>query len=193
MRLFIAALVLIFGFQSWTKADDISEFEIEGMSVGDSLLDYFSDQEIKKNIKWHYWERINDKTFILSEIKGSNNFNNYEFIQFVFKRSDTKYKLYGIHGIIWYENDIASCKNKIKEISSEINNSINYEDNYDWNDLEISGERGKYSGVTYYLKKGIISIHCTDWSKKIEEEKNWVDHLSVNIKTNEYENFLNKD
>ena len=34
-------LVLIFSLQSWTKADDISEFEIEGMSIGDSLLDYF--------------------------------------------------------------------------------------------------------------------------------------------------------
>ena len=49
MRVFIAVLVLIFSFQSWTKADDISEFEIEGMSIGDSLLDYFSKNEIKEN------------------------------------------------------------------------------------------------------------------------------------------------
>ena len=48
MRVFIAVLVLIFSFQSWTKADDISDFEIEGMSIGDSLLDYFTEDEIKK-------------------------------------------------------------------------------------------------------------------------------------------------
>ena len=40
MRVFIVALVLIFSFQSWTKADDIRDFEIEGMSIGDSLLNF---------------------------------------------------------------------------------------------------------------------------------------------------------
>ena len=48
MRVFIAVLVLIFSFQSWTKADDIRDFEIEGMSIGDSLLKYVSlDDTIK--------------------------------------------------------------------------------------------------------------------------------------------------
>ena len=51
MRVFIAVLVLIFSLQSWTKADDISDFEIEGMSIGDSLLKYVSVDEIKKNMK----------------------------------------------------------------------------------------------------------------------------------------------
>ena len=49
MRVFIAVLVLIFGLKSWTKADDIRDFQIEGMSVGDSLLDYFSKEEIKSD------------------------------------------------------------------------------------------------------------------------------------------------
>ena len=48
MRIFIAVLVLIFSLQSWTKADDISDFEIEGMSVDDSLLYYFSKEKILK-------------------------------------------------------------------------------------------------------------------------------------------------
>ena len=54
MRVFIAVLVLIFSFQSWTKADDIRDFEIEGMSIGDSLLDYVSKDEIEKNKSYKY-------------------------------------------------------------------------------------------------------------------------------------------
>ena len=50
MRVFITVLVLIFSLQSWTRADDISEFEIEGMSIGDSLVDYFSHEEINCKI-----------------------------------------------------------------------------------------------------------------------------------------------
>ena len=52
MRVFIAVLVLIFSLQSWTKADDISDFEIEGMSIGDSLLDHFDENKIKIRHKW---------------------------------------------------------------------------------------------------------------------------------------------
>ena len=60
MRVFIAVLVLIFSLQSFTKADDISEFEIEGMSIGDSALDYLSKSEIEKNkyyaeYTFYYW------------------------------------------------------------------------------------------------------------------------------------------
>ena len=43
----------MFSFQTLSKADDIKDFEIEGMSIGDSLLDYFSKDEIEKNIT-HY-------------------------------------------------------------------------------------------------------------------------------------------
>ena len=32
-------------------ADDISDFEIEGMSIGDSLLDYMSEEEILEGIE----------------------------------------------------------------------------------------------------------------------------------------------
>ena len=63
MRVFIAVLVLIFSLQSWTKADDINDFQIEGMSLGDSLLDYMSEDEIKKNMTDIY-SYINEKTNI---------------------------------------------------------------------------------------------------------------------------------
>ena len=45
-KLFIIIIIFI-NFQSWTKADDIRDFQIEGMSIGDSLLDFFSKKEIK--------------------------------------------------------------------------------------------------------------------------------------------------
>ena len=49
MKVYLLIIILIFSLQSWTKADDISEFQIEGMSVGDSLLDYMSETEINSN------------------------------------------------------------------------------------------------------------------------------------------------
>ena len=46
MKIFIISLILLLNIQSWTKADSISDFQIEGMSVGDSLLDYMTKKEI---------------------------------------------------------------------------------------------------------------------------------------------------
>ena len=56
MKAILVFLILIFSFQSWTKADDIKEFEIEGMSVGDSLLNYFSEEEIIKATRENQYE-----------------------------------------------------------------------------------------------------------------------------------------
>ena len=48
MKILLSVLVLIFSLQSWTKADDIRDFEIESMSIGDSLLDHVSKELILK-------------------------------------------------------------------------------------------------------------------------------------------------
>ena len=49
MRIFFVAVIIIFKIQSWSIADDIKEFEIEGMSIGDSLLK-FMNKKIEKMI-----------------------------------------------------------------------------------------------------------------------------------------------
>ena len=45
MRLLIAVLILILNLQSWTKADDVRDFQIEGMSVGD-ICCFFGKSQI---------------------------------------------------------------------------------------------------------------------------------------------------
>ena len=54
IKRFLIILVLIFNLPNLSIADDISDFQIEGMSIGDSLLDYFSKEEINANIEKYY-------------------------------------------------------------------------------------------------------------------------------------------
>ena len=49
MKILLTLFVLL--FSSSVVAEDISDFEIEGMSIGDSSLDYFSNQEIENKKK----------------------------------------------------------------------------------------------------------------------------------------------
>ena len=45
-------IVLGLGLTFNVNADDIRDFEIEGISIGDSLLDYFSEDQIKKSKRY---------------------------------------------------------------------------------------------------------------------------------------------
>ena len=61
--------LVLFSFSAPSFADDISEFQIEGMSIGDSLLDYMSEEEIKEN---EFPGVYKDKKFTLSDYNKSS-------------------------------------------------------------------------------------------------------------------------
>jgi len=121
MRIFIAALVFIFSLQSWTKADDIRDFEIEGMSIGDSLLDHFSEEEIlskKKN-----WFKSNKFSVAAGMVLPS--FEIYDSVQIGYKIKDKKFLIGGLEGYIFFSGDnknIKNCYKKQNEIIDEISN-----------------------------------------------------------------------
>ena len=48
LKKLLILLIINFSIQSLAKADDIKDFEIQGLSLGDSLLKIFSREEIGK-------------------------------------------------------------------------------------------------------------------------------------------------
>ena len=101
MRIFLSVLILIFSLQSWTKADDIRDFEIHGISIGDSLLDYYSADEIYENIDQNVYKNKDGK-FKLTGFYGK--FGEYDGLQFAIKPNDKNLIIYGINGGIFFSN-----------------------------------------------------------------------------------------
>ena len=116
MRAIFIVLFLIFSFQTLTNADEISDFQIEGISIGDSALDFYSKKEIKKFMKEFY---PNSKKFYLME-NDISKFQQYDTVQFAFKKKDKKFIIYGLSGGIWFENNINECLNKMSEIEKDL-------------------------------------------------------------------------
>ena len=54
MKKLLGILVLGLFLITPSQADDIRDFQIEGMSIGDSALDYFSEEEIKNGTGPYY-------------------------------------------------------------------------------------------------------------------------------------------
>ena len=184
MRVFIAVLVLIFSLQSWTRADDISEFEIEGMSVGDSLLDYFSEKEIKKKKKEHYYP---NKEYYASDFTSSE-FEIYELVQVHWKTNDKNYIIKSIDGIFYYDKNPKGCYKKMDEIVAELSdifiNAIKDDDGIQNHPVDKSG-KSKTKTVYFYLNTGeAIQVGCADYSDEFEK-KNSIDHLRVSVNSNE--------
>ncbi|MDC0427853.1 hypothetical protein OAL77_03825, partial [Candidatus Pelagibacter sp.] len=116
MKKLLITIILLLSFQSWTKADDIRDFEIEGMSIGDSLLDYMTVDEIKKNMKSYPGSKIFSRFF--------KKFDYYDDVQFHFKTKDTKYIIHSIEGVMYFPNDLKSCQDKRVKVINEIKEAL---------------------------------------------------------------------
>ncbi len=188
MRVFITVLVLIFSLQSWTKADDIRDFEIEGMSIGDSLLDYFSENEIKNNTRHNYYKNKINFQFVAIEFYKHSLFKNYSGVQFHVKKNDKKYKIYSISGYDFYDNDIKGCYKKQNEIDKELSVLFKDAEREEGKHKLRSDKSGKSTirRIFYTFESGdATAINCYDWSNKMLEENNWTDNLDVSIETKE--------
>ena len=107
MRLLIAVFVLILNLQSWTKADDIRDFAIEGMSIGDSLLNFLSENEIE-NLRRNYTQ---GKDYYVVGIDDKQSI--YQTTDVYLKTGDTNYTIRTLGGMIFYDN-LDNCLKKKK-------------------------------------------------------------------------------
>ena len=85
MKKFLVILILILTFQTPSQADDIRDFQIEGMSIGDNLFDYITKEELKNKKKAYY----KNKKYIAILIYKPT-FETYEMVQIVYKNIDKK-------------------------------------------------------------------------------------------------------
>ena len=51
MKVFLSALIIIFSFQSWTKADSIKELNIEGFEKQEESKNHLEEGKKKKSRK----------------------------------------------------------------------------------------------------------------------------------------------
>ena len=191
MRLFIAVLVLIFSFQSWTKADDISDFEIEGMSIGDSALDYFSESEIKES-KQETQYPASDRYIILT-FAEIDRFEVYDSVQIDYKKKDNEYVIASIMGMLSFLNDIDACYEKQKIIANEVSLLFPKAKKQEGKQKKVFDKTGKSTSYLYefHLSTGdVVQISCDDWSEEMNKRHNLTDYLGVSVMSKDLVNFL---
>jgi len=185
--------LILFSFSAPSFADDIRDFQIEGMSIGDSLLDYFSEDEIKNNIIKDYYKYKSNKKFITVEFNELPSAKTYDLVQLDLK-NDKKYEIYGLSGHIWYKENIDDCYKKQNEIDKELSKIFKGAKREHVSKKKHSVDESGKSNLTYimyWFKSGdYASIDCTDWSSKMKPRE---DNLGVSFVTKEFNDWIKKD
>ena len=189
-RLSLYLFLILFTLQTPSWADDISDFEIEGMSIGDSLLDYFSKKEIKDNTMTGYY--TNNK-YTPVEFFQLSSFKTYDSVGLRYKTDDKKYIIVGISGTLFCEKNIEKCNKKQKEIDLELSNMLKKSQRVDDKGKHSADKSGKstFLHINFWLITGdVVVIELVDWSEKITNEKGWTDNVNVSFRTEEFNDFL---
>ena len=95
------------------NADNISDFQIEGISIGDSALDFFSEAQIKNNSKDYY----TDNKFIPVQNDNMPFFETYDAVDFAYKNNDNNYTIVSLVGVLFYDDNVKDCYTKMDEIT----------------------------------------------------------------------------
>ena len=122
MKTLLTLFVLL--FSSSVFAEDISDFQVEGMSIGDSLLDYFKEEDIQKGLETTSFPNDYDDKFQWFQFTGYFGKTELGNVGFYIKPNDNKYIIYGINFVDenfeYFEKGIKVCESQLSDISDQI-------------------------------------------------------------------------
>ena len=194
MKKLLIVLILNLSIIYPALTNEIEDFQIAGISLGDSALNLVSENTIATSRHYTY----KDDEFYSVDIMEK--FGQYDALQFHLKKGDKKYIIYGVSGAIlfgeaakYYPKSEKECKNKSLEIEKDLDSLF----------LNTKKESRRRVGFghpdpkvirqdTYYiLDAGQVWLHCYTFSKEFKEKENTYDNLRLTILSDEFRVWMN--
>ena len=196
MNRLLLILILTLSIQTLVKADDIRDFQIEGMGIGDSALDFFNKKKID-NKKTYY---LNSKKFFRATL--NHNSDSFEKIQLHIKNNDPHYIIQAISGIIYFRDKLVSekeCLKKHNEINKNLSSSLS--------NLKISKAKkrvleqdktGNSFHFTIYYDFNdegteYIKLGCVMYGSEYFEKFKYTDHLRLGFNSKNFSYWLQNE
>ena len=187
MKTLFTLFVLL--FSSSVLADEVSDFQIEGISVGDSLLDYYSKDEIIDNGNYG-----SDSKFF--EVEYFETLSMYDHFTLHVIRNDPNYLIHAIRGINIVDNK-NDCLNLKKKIIKEMKKVFAGKELYENTQNHYYYKNSKQYISQFYLgnkntvESDLSRIECVIMDKKdLEIHGDIVNTLEVIIYTEKFAKWL---
>ena len=188
MKKFFLITILLINTYNYSLANSLKDFEIEGISIGDSLLDYATEKEINSIKAGFDYKTDKFSTYRFEKI---HDLKQYDKLNVSVKKGDKNFIIVGIAGIYYYKN-LDECNSLKKEIQSYVKKEfkINESDITKYpSSMDKTGKSIIY-GIQNYLKPyprlESININCYDFTKESLMDAN----LKVSVNTHEFMDFI---
>jgi len=177
-------------------ADDFSDFSIEGVSIGDSLLDYMTEDEILKEIEANKNVRLTylkepDKYI---QVTVQKDYSIYDYITVYIQNNSSnkyvvdkneKYTIISMRGYREYSENFDACiqeRDEIEEIlSSMFSNSKKQESISEYRDDSSGNSIVDYVSLAFDSGAS-IDIYCENLEETFRNSKNLPEGLGVSLK-----------
>jgi hypothetical protein len=181
-------LTLLLSISQITSADELSDFEVLGMSIGDSLIDFMPEVDILYEIeKYKSSNRYShlkepDKFFEITVPKQENDL--YDGAEVFIKNTKTKkYTIYGIRGYRYYIEDFDACIKKRNQISEIL---INFFPDSKTGSLITEDKTGITDNFSIGNSERIIDANCINLEETYRLKNNFLEGLSFVIRNKEF-------
>ena len=194
-------IIVFFIFITLSKSGfskSISQYKIDGISIGDSLLNFMDEEQILRDIKESKKHFLYLKEpYKYSEIYVRRNLKVYDMISVFIKnnepnkyitKKEEKYKIVFVRGIINYDQNFNGCLKKREELEKHIFKiftkvkKIEYKKIFN---LDPSGKSYKKALRFNFFSGDFIEIECTDWEEEFKTKNNFSEGLGFIISLKE--------
>ena len=191
----IIILIFLLNLQSLTKANDISDFEIEGFSIGDSLLDYFSKSNLEKELRSEFSFKYKDNRFVGVGVGQTDEFpllkklDQFDEVTITIKPNDKKYLVHGISGEMLCYNNIDKCRSVKDQIINDLKDNFTGIEVDSWELDHPDDKTGKSTVYGNDLKSDNLNFNISVSIYDMSDDK-YNDSVKLSIKTVELDNFI---
>ena len=198
-------IILLTAFQNPSLADDIKNFQIEQISIGDSALNYFSETELEDNEQG--WHNYNYNEYSTSFVPGKGI---YDWFLVSYKSNDYSFKIEALVAGLEKKNyNNKECNNKLDAVALNMSELLKNTKQKNKKIYELATDASRtypFTGKSIvtsilfdFLDEGAIIIACYNMNKKANQNASFItstlnqnDSFRINIRSRVFANYLKK-
>ncbi|MDA9725700.1 hypothetical protein N9U50_01980 [Candidatus Pelagibacter sp.] len=194
MKISYVVLILILSTLCYARADEVKKFEIEQITVGESLLNHMAKNQILNKLESNNTYFYPNKSFATFGFIPDT-LELYDDVGVIIKPNDENYKIYALEGTIYFKEK--SCEQKQIQISNDLKNYFE-KDRYTFNkalNLNYIGDETGESKVNYFdftfYDGSAVRVICWKLGKNFKSQ-GYINRLVVAVNSSLFMKFLNE-
>ena len=191
MKILLTIFVLF--FSSSLVAQDISDYEIEGIRIGDTLLQYMTKEDILSNEQSSNQAYTNLGEQIFFEVYSDIPSSYFDMKSFFVKSNDNNFIIYAIYAIKSLKNNINECSNELTKIRKIYDKVLKNIEKINERVKILYDPSGKsYIDRTVYIFKNgdRIALECYDFDESFQKNQTFTNNDSLSLSFNKKELYL---